>query len=358
MTPSAKVVYFSIPDTGYPRNARIRAYLHDRLGADVVIPDVGVDITGAMGKIRRLASLVTGSRNASAIFLAEFGTNYALPAWVIARLRRSTLVVDGFVGHYETAVEDWGLHRPRSARASLFRLIDWLAVRCADIYLIDTEVRADEIRRRYRTGSKVLALPVGAPSWAVAAQGQRSDEDDDLRILYYGNYIPLHGLDHVVEALADPRLSGRIRATLIGDGGLRNAIEADVQARGLDDVVTFLPPVTEDRLLGFITSHDVVLGIFGTSVKAQGVIANKVWQGLAGGKTVITRSSPALTEVASIVGSQLRQVTGMSSSIADELVGLADGELAEHPETADRLESFVASAYERLGDRLSTSRPV
>ncbi|MET8272471.1 hypothetical protein [Streptomyces sp. NPDC005096] len=61
--------------------------------------------------------------------------------------------------------------------------------------------------------------------------------------------------------------------------------------------------------MSHIHASDVVLGVTGPSLKAASVIANKVWQGLAFGRVVITSEDlPALAEIEQIVGQALVQV--------------------------------------------------
>jgi hypothetical protein len=270
------------------------------------------------------------------------------------------LVIDGFVGLYETNVEDWGRTSPRSALGLIYRGLDWVALRCADVYLIDTEVRAQALARRRSDAKKVMSLPVGAPGWARSNGEKRLVASGDrLRLLYYGNYIPLHGLGFVVEALADPRLKGRVVASFIGNGGLRMSIVEQVAKLGLTDSIKFIEPVPEDQLYEFIRSSDVVLGVFGTSAKAQSVIANKVWQGLASGRVVLTQASEALHEISPLVGSQLRTVArGGAATIAEELIVLADqgATESEYLDTDARLEAYVRSSYSRLAAALNQRR--
>ncbi|WP_327432510.1 hypothetical protein [Streptomyces sp. NBC_01236] len=59
--------------------------------------------------------------------------------------------------------------------------------------------------------------------------------------------------------------------------------------------------------MSHIHASDVVPGVTGPSPKAASVIANKVWQGLAFGRFVITREGPALAEIAQIVEQALVQ---------------------------------------------------
>ena len=54
--------------------------------------------------------------------------------------------------------------------------------------------------------------------------------------------------------------------------------------------------INEKELANQIREHDIILGIFGDSVKAKSVVPNKVYQALASKKTIITMNSKAIDE--------------------------------------------------------------
>ncbi|WP_162238026.1 MULTISPECIES: glycosyltransferase [unclassified Rathayibacter] len=305
---------------------------------------------GLIGKIEKVRNLLRGGMRSDVIVVAEFSLSYALVAKAIAVLTRCRLVVDGFVGLYETDIGDLEKASAVSPRARVLALLDWCAVVVADLYLIDTEVRAETIRRRHPS-AKVLSLPVGSPSWAVPQPGRkRNGEDSLLRVLYYGNYIPLHGVDLVIDAIAKSELRGKVELTLIGDGRTRPEVERRVRAAGVQAACRFLEAVPAEKLPDHIRESDVVLGIFGDSLKARSVIANKVWQGLSCGRTVVTRASPALEEIADVVGDQLIQIGPSSDELADELLRLHSTGTggSGFSAAAEGLEAYVDACYGRL----------
>lgn len=344
MNESLNLIYFRIDDPEYPRNARIRAFLTRRGHSVTALPRARG--TGARRVLADLRSLWRSSRRADAIIVSEMSLPSVPLAWLVARARRSVLVVDGFVGKYETVVVDRGMASPRSATALVLRFVDALAVRCSDLFLVDTELRAEALRERHR-GARVISLPVGAPAWAVPRPLERPT--DRLRVLFYGSYLPLHGGETIIGAL--PHMRHRVALTMVGTaahaGGPHDLAEQARRGR-VADRVRFLPAVDARRLGQLIAEHDVVLGLFGTSAKASSVIANKVWQGLAAGRRVVTRHSAALEEIAPLVGSQLRTVApGDALELARVLDEIAGSPPCFFPDSARRLEEYVEGRFAR-----------
>lgn len=297
------VLYFAVHDRSYPRNSSVRDAL-TAAGHKVQVVEIG------QGSVVRkwVALLFRGLRapgKFDLIIVSEFTQHFATAGWVIARIRRAQLALDFFVGLYETRVEDHGSTRARSIKGHALWLLDWLALRLADFRFTDTAPRARTIERRFRTRD-VLPVAVGAPEWATMQPWTPSER---LRLLYYGNYIPLHGLPLVVQALGELSYPERFAVTFVGG---TEAQRADMKEQ-LDRLspklqVDVLPPCREDELAALIANCDVVIGVFGTSRKAAEVVANKVWQGLLCGRIVVTRASVALEGISEVVGDCLVQV--------------------------------------------------
>jgi hypothetical protein len=111
--------------------------------------------------------------------------------------------------------------------------------------------------------------------------------------------------------------------------------------------------VPESELRGYVARADVVLGVFGTSVKARGVVANKVWQGLACGRSVITQRSSALAPLAAVVGGSLVQTEpGCASSLAQALVDVRPSTPSTDVDVHRRLDELVAASWQPLAGHL------
>ncbi len=347
------VFYYAVHDLGYPRNARIRGYLDAHPAVAAVRVHTKARLASRVRtKLSDLQALWRGSKGADIIVVSEFALPYAGPAAVVARVRGARLVVDGFVGAHETVIGDHQQHAERSWQAVRHRLTDLLAVRAADLFLIDTRSRAEAVRRGSKVKTLVVSLPVGAPDWAQPGPGSKSDR---TRLLFYGNFLPLHGVDVIVAAVASMRRSTEVQLTLVGSSTAD--VKRQVRDAGLDKRCTFVPAVPAAELPDLIADSDAVLGVFGDSPKARTVIPNKVWQGLACGRTVITRASTGLDEIVDFVPDQLIVVNPPTS---DELSAVLDRfvdqrtptEAVVYPAARGVLDRYVHVEFAALGDWL------
>jgi glycosyltransferase involved in cell wall biosynthesis len=129
---------------------------------------------------------------------------------------------------------------------------------------------------------------------AGGAQSPRAG-DAPMKVLFYGQFIPLHGISTIVGA-ARILKNAPIEWTLIGRGQEAAKIRAMLESDPLPKV-RWVEWVEYDKLRDWIAEADLCLGIFGASEKAASVIPNKVFQIVAAGRPLVTRDSPAIREL-------------------------------------------------------------
>ena len=214
----------------------------------------------------------------------------------LCKVLRLPVVIDFFVSLHETVVTDRGLVSERSPVAAVLRKCDAWAARLADAVITDTPEDADAFAAATGTlRAKWHVVWVGADP---AIFTERPDIAVEPRsVLFYGTYIPLQGIDHIVRAsLLMPR-DWRIR--LVGGGQLRPDIERLVSETGAR--VELVDQVPETQLPSLIASSSVCLGVFGAGEKTRRVIPNKVFQCMAVGRPVVTGDTPAVAALGASV---------------------------------------------------------
>jgi len=284
-------------------------------------------------------------------------------AWPVAKIRLHKLIFDAFIPLYDTMVEDRALARRDGIMAKGLWALEWAALRLADIILVDTDQHGDFYSREFRIArDRFQTVLVGAePLFWKARSGTKSKVEEvqtssrDSVVLFYGQLIPLHGLETILEAV---RLTSdeAIHWLLIGSGQ-EEAKVRDFIAAYPSGKVRWIPWVAYEQLPGIIASSAVALGVFGTSDKAARVIPNKMFQVLAAGKAVVTRASPAVDPIAA------RYPEAVITTPAGDGAALADavrkalqnpGKLgAVPPETEAEL--GPAKGVQALLERLSTA---
>ena len=239
-------------------------------------------------------------------YLGHFDVHLARLLWP-----RATIVLDHMVGLADT-VRDRGVDRGPVYR--VLDAVDRAALRRADLVLVDTDEQRDHLPVAVR--ERVVVVLVGASDqWFEADRPRR---ELPLEVCFVGLYTPLQGAPVIGEAIAALADDERLHFTMIGGGqDLDTTRQAAVGGR-----VRWVDWVPATELPAVVASHDVGLGIFGTSPKASRVVPNKVYQSIAAGNVVVTSDTAAQRRV---LGDLAHYVpAGDPGALAELLGALAD----------------------------------
>jgi glycosyltransferase involved in cell wall biosynthesis len=214
-------------------------------------------------------------------------------------LRRVPLVWDTFLSLHDTVVDDRALVGSRHPFAMLLYAWEWLAVRTPDLLLADTAAHARFFAKRFgilrRPIERVFVGAEPRAFYPPDPECPRHRRQRPYRVLFYGQFIPLHGMEVIAEAARQCAGQG-IHWEVIGDGQETERFRGMLRAHALTSL-TWIPWVPYADLIAHIHAADLCLGIFGTSAKAGRVIPNKVFQVLAAGRALISADTPAIREL-------------------------------------------------------------
>ncbi len=303
-----------------------------------------------------LAAWLRRGGGVDAILVPAFGHRDVPLAALLGRLAGVPVLFDPLVSRWDTQVGDLGRARPGSPTAARLRWSDASSMRLADALLCDTWEHADFFSAQFGISRrKMTRVPVGADEETFARgarrrEGRRNGEPLDL--VYVGGFLPLHGLDVVVEAariLESKRGSAFARFTLIGGGMLAHRVARDVGSHGLRSVrLVGRRPYAEamDRL----QAADLALGVFGVTEKSGRVVPHKVFQSMALGVPTVTRRSAAVAEFFRDNEQLALVAPGDGAALAAAIERLAaDGAWRERLGAAGREAALEAGAPSRVG---------
>lgn len=216
--------------------------------------------------------------------------------WPLARLRGEKILLDAFVPYYDTLVHDRKLLRPGSIVARLVHRVEALCCRNADLVLTDTDAHADYYSVEFEVDrDRFVTAFVGHEATHFAAARSVTPADPAPVVLFYGQFIPLHGIDTIIAAARLAEGDGTVWR-VIGRGQEAARIRSELDQNPAANV-DWIPWVDYADLQRHIAGAAVCLGIFGTSGKAARVIPNKVFQIIACDRPLVTRQSPAISEL-------------------------------------------------------------
>jgi glycosyltransferase involved in cell wall biosynthesis len=338
-----KVLWWGRFDPDYSRNRVLRAAF-EHLGWEIVDYHPRLSALGGFG-----AEAFVGA--VDLVWVPCFRQRDILAASRWARRHGIPVVFDPLISAYDKQVFERELLSVGSFRAKRLLQRERRQFQSADLLVADTQAHADYFADEFHVPTERLhVIPVGAEE-AIFRPCHRLQRvaGEALEVLFYGTFIDLQGPQVIVEAAQRCR-DENIVWTMLGAGPLLARCQ-ELAAQFRLDNLRFEPWVSYPDLPQRICRADILLGVFGASGKAGRVIPNKVYQSLACGRPVITRTSTAYPRSLS---TSLK--AGLYQVDPDSPVALADAVIQLSASTETLL--ACGSAARNVYDQFFSSRAI
>lgn len=350
MTPSYRpsVLFISGRETGYIRNRVLLAALRMHHDVTVLTPELrGTPARLAAG----LARYVAQRPRCDVIFAGFYGQPLAL---ALARLAREPVVLDAFVSTYDTLCEDRRRFRPGSPVGRLAFWLDAESCRRAQRVLTDTAADAAYFHATFGVPeAKLVPIYVGCDE-SLFFPRPPTDRGAGCHIFYYGAFLPLHGVETILNAAEKLQRFPAIRFTIGGAGpGLRQMqqLAADLALRN----VAFPGWIPIERLPEQIAAADICLGgHFSTIPKATRVITTKTFQFVAMARPTIVGDNAATRELFMPGEDVLAVPMGDPAALAEAILALAeDAALRDRLAAGGRARFAARATTASIGQQLA-----
>jgi glycosyltransferase involved in cell wall biosynthesis len=158
--------------------------------------------------------------------------------------------------------------RRKSDGIALKSLAAWTertAWRAADHALPVTECLADHLREAGLEASQIQVIPNGINLDRFDADNDGAKVRGDLNLIgktilgFTGFMRDWHGLERVVDVMADAPNRAELHFLVVGDGPARAALEAHAAARSVSNQVTVTGIVGRDDVAGHVAAFDIAL---------------------------------------------------------------------------------------------------
>ena len=190
--------------------------------------------------------------------------------------------------------------------------------------LIDTDLHAQYFTETFGIEKeKISAIPVGCSEKIFFNDPTMAKDSKICKVVYYCTFLPLHGVDVVIQAAAQLKNHPQIQFEIIGDGPKLKESQLLARELGLENLV-FSKLIPIEEIPGKIRQATIALGgHWGPSEKASRVVPGKVYQLLASGKAILVGDTPANRN---LLGSQgaLYSPPGDSDHLAKNILKLAN----------------------------------
>ena len=216
-------------------------------------------------------------------------------ARILCWIHRKPLVWDIFMSIYLIALER-GLDQKNHLIVNLIYLWEKIACQLPDLLIIDTFEYAKWFQEIYGIDrNRFKFIPTGADNLVFKPPLLQKQQSDHFNVVYYGTFIPNHGVGYIMEAAKILNPHNEIHFILIGDGPDRDKAIEYAEKNTLKNT-TFIEWLSKESLIDQMASANISIGAFGKTPQSLMTVQNKIYEGLALRLPVITGESPAITQ--------------------------------------------------------------
>ena len=261
------ICYFGDYNPEYARNRVIIKGLKQN-GVEVL--ECNERLAG-LKKYRRLQKCLKKFKGQYDILLVGYSDNRWLPIW--ARLiNRKPVVWDAFYSKYDVLVFDRKLVKQASIKSFYHWVNEWLACRVSDTILLDTNSYIDYFAKTFHASKgKFIRVLIGADEEVFYPAPEKA-EGKKFLIHFHGKFIPVQGIQYIIQTAKILEKYSDIKFQLIGDGQTYEQMVKLAKDIFLKNV-SFLGYQPFEKLNSYLQQADISLGNFGDTDKALRVIA-------------------------------------------------------------------------------------
>jgi len=290
-----KILAFGYHDQKAPRHGNICKELKKE-GSEII--ECHTTKKGLFGKYSDLHKKYRGSKKEIDTVYVTFPGTFLMPlAWFLTRFPRKRLVFDAFISLYDTLVLDRKKVSRLNPYAWFLFFMDFVTCHLADEIIVDTKEHGKLFNKTFKVNpKKIKVIYVGSRKDLFFPTPQSPLPNPKFEVFFYGSYIPLQGIEHIIHAADHLRSNDDIHFTLLGGGQTYDEMRKLADQLNVTNI-TFKKFVPLEELPDLIRASDLCLGIFGTTEKTRRVIPHKVFDSLACGIPVLTADTPAIREL-------------------------------------------------------------
>lgn len=200
------------------------------------------------------------------------------------------IIFDHMMSPYDSLVNERRLIKKNTWLDKLIFFYEKMVLKSSKMVLTDTNVHKNYFRELFKIeAGKIFAVPVGTDEevfMPVTVPLIKNSKKSSFKILFYGSFLPLHGIEIILQSACLLK-QYPINYTLLG--GDTSKISPYLKLIDENQLnVNYLRWVDFEQLPELINSCDIGLGgPFGNTGQAQRVITGKTFQFLCMGKAVI-----------------------------------------------------------------------
>ena len=201
-----------------------------------------------------------------------------------------------FISIYDTLVNDRKIVNPNSIKAKIIHFLEKQFYKIPDMIILDSFQEINYFVNEYSLSKKKFRRLFLSADETKFRPIEFKKSNKHFTVLYFGSFIPVHGVEVILEAAKVLSNHDDIIFKFCGDGQIRSKMQNLAKKYELKNV-EFLGYVSDETLLKNIANSDVCLGLLGQTKKAIRCISNKTFEILASKRPLIALDSVGVKEI-------------------------------------------------------------
>ena len=284
-----KICYFGIYN---PDESRNRIYMRGfrQLGVDIIECR---DNSRGFVKYFKLFKKHWKIRNDYDLMIVGYPGHSVVPLAKI--ISRKKVFFDALCSMYEGVVISRQKFSPFSLSAFYYKMIDLLAVRFADIILLETQNQKKYFENNFGQSSKYRVVYTGADD-SIYHPDLNIKKRDKFTVVFRGKFLPEAGVKYVISA-AKFLENENVDFLIIGNGWLEKEVIQqieDLKPLNLEFVNKFVP---DGELQRMMLSCHISLGQFENHERLMRTVPHKAYESLALGLPYVTARADGVSEI-------------------------------------------------------------
>lgn len=241
-------------------------------------------------------------------------------------LSKKPIIFFSYVSIYDTLIMDRKKYKEKSLIAKFIKFVEKKACQMSDLVVLENNETVEYFSREYSIPkNKFRVFNWGADEKKFSPLLIKKKEKV-FRVLYFGTYIPFHGVNTIIESARLIQEHKDIKFILCGKGQTLKENKTLTNQYNLSNV-EFLGHVEFEVLKKELNESDVCLGVFGDSNLRSYVFTNKISQILMSQKPLITRDVSVMKEMSLANNKNCILVAPNNSrKLADAIIFLKDND--------------------------------
>lgn len=295
------------------------------------------------------------------IYLSPMNTRFIKSALWAVKTFRKKLIVEMYISIYDTFVKDQKILKGKQIKAGSRQAKSMLHKDVLALTQSDFIVHTASHELTYWEKLLNIEIPKEkvfiAPNFNVSQLTHRRkfQQDGNLKICWWGTFIPLHGLENILQAMKIlQKKQVQFTCSLFGINNDQFTKYAEkIKLEQLEDCVALRKDLSfaDNSLPKYLIDNcDLALGIFGNTDKAYNAVPNKLIEALSMGIPTLTMNSPALKEFFE-PETDLWTCAPSPESIAESIVAIANGTAypVDWKQTRQKvLDTFSVTRYQEV----------